>query len=207
MTKRVRFPRLIIRTEKRRHEARKIDELLRRGYRDTPKNKRVDHGESDGAGAEGKGQRRDCGKACSPVLANHAQAELEIPEERLEPDGGFHVAAGFAKLEPVSQLAAREPIGLGADKPLADQIRGPFVEVELEFLIEVRGGAPRAKGIGDARNPGHKRLLKKSQASRRTWPTAAATEVQRRSSSCSCFRPAGVISYTRARRLFSVVVH
>jgi hypothetical protein len=93
------------------------------------------------------------------MFADHAQAETEIPKQRFQPNGGFHVATGFAELEPVAQPAAREPFGLGWRRSLAPQVRRTLLEMKLEFVLEIGRRALRANCVGDARYPRHKRLL------------------------------------------------
>jgi hypothetical protein len=52
-------------------------------------------------------------------------------------------------LERITQLPASETFGLGAGQSVANQIRGPLIEVELEFVCEIGGGASRAQGVAD----------------------------------------------------------
>ncbi|HXA51167.1 MAG TPA: hypothetical protein VNV86_12710 [Candidatus Acidoferrum sp.] len=74
------FARLVIRAEERGQNPGKIDELMRRGNREGPKDQGVDQRERSRTGADGEGEGRNRGEAGFAVLRDHAQAEAEVAE-------------------------------------------------------------------------------------------------------------------------------
>src|SRR5437870_1250240 len=149
IAERTRLSGLIPRAEKRRHDANDVDELTGGENREGAENQGVDQRERSRAGANGQGQGRNRRETRCPVLDDHAYAEAEIAKEGFEPHSGLNVLAGFAELERVTQLPAREAFGFDAGHAAADQIVYALADVKLEFALEIGGGASGAKGVDD----------------------------------------------------------
>ena len=76
---------------------RQVDELLRLTHRQRPEDQRVDQRERRDARAEGQRQRHHGGAGDDGVLAQHAHAEADVANHRIEPGQQLDVEALLAQ--------------------------------------------------------------------------------------------------------------
>src|SRR5437868_9077816 len=164
-------------------------------------NQRVNQQEGGGACAQRERQRQRRRTHGRAIFPQHAAAEADVLKDRLEPADGSYIMAGFPQQQTVSEPTACVLLGVAPVHAASHQALDALFQMKSDFLVKLEIKLIGAKYIDETRYQGHIYAL------RSTWPTAAVMASQRSCCSMSCFRPATVISYRRARRLFWVVIH
>ena len=166
------------------------DELLRRGERQRPQEKRISDGKYRGVDPDGQGDGEDNGEGESRGRTERAQAVAHVfhrgVEAAPEPDVADVVLDAGDGAEGLLRGAARR----GRRQAGARILRRQHVEVELQFEVELAldAGAVEHRPQAPPDAPRH------HQACESTRATASAIRCQFSSSAASCFLPALVSS-------------
>jgi hypothetical protein len=124
-------------------------ELLGLGDGEGAEEDGVDEAEGGGAGADGEGEGEDGGGGGDFAFEEDAEAEGGVGAEGVEPGEEADVAGGFAEEEGGAEGAAGF-VGVAA---LVDG----FVEVGLEFVVDVAVEALGVEGVAEAGEERHVR--------------------------------------------------
>jgi hypothetical protein len=116
--------------------------MARIGDGERAKQHRVNEAEGGGAGTDCQAEREDGSEGGGLVLQELTAAEAEVGADGIEDNGELDVTTGFAGAEGRAKSSA------GFDRVAA--MGDGFVEVGLEFFVEIAVEVFRAKGVEEA---------------------------------------------------------
>ena len=106
-----------------------------------------------GADAQRKREQRDHGEG--RPLSQAPRGESKILRKRLEPDDDIGVTGLFADGCPAAEPHERIAAGFVPGHPRRDVVADPGVDVELQFLVDLRIQIPAPDQIRQPIQPGH----------------------------------------------------
>ena len=171
-----------------------IGEAVRIADRQLAQDEGIDEREGGRARADGETERHHRGRGHDRVLAQQTQPEPDVTCQGLGAARELDVAAGFAQLQPMTELPRRLRQRLPPRESLRFEIAGAGFDVEALLLIQVFVEVRGSQRIASAVTTRTWLSPFAVQISSSSCPTASVTARQRCSSRSSCCRPASVTS-------------